>query len=288
MRNLRRYAFNTGLGFVGLLLLASCQNMDVTTKGVTSSGRGYSRSNPNEVTAIVAQKGEDKGQKVTISEGYTEYDRWSEVAYHITTGRQTTIFTSRTDQGNPKPDAIEFSANGAQGKANTSLVFAFKKTDESIGEFLRQYKMDDQEFAQTTLRQAVQQEMVRIMRGYDPVQAMEKQDEIAIKLKEALQKRFGKMVEIQEVGFTDQFGFSEAVMGAISAASQAKAEESAVNSRIKLLQAQGALREEEAKAFNRLTPEKRRYDLEKLMIEKGLNPYQPQFVVPAVPSPQAK
>lgn len=266
---------------MGTLILTGCQGLDVKTDGTTWSGRGWSRSATTDVTAVVSQKGEGKGQKVTISRGYVEFDRYSEVAYHITVGRQTKMFSSRDDQGGKGDNSIEFSAKGARGTANVAIGYSFTEADESVGEFLRTYKMDDTTFGDTIFRQAVQQEMLRVMRNYDPVMAIEKQDEIAGLLKEALQKRFGKMLVINDLGFTDQFSFSKDVMAAIGQASQAKAQESAVQAKIKLLQAEGALRDEQVKAFKQVPQDQRRFEIEKMMVERGLNPYQPTLVAPA-------
>lgn len=262
-------------------ILHSCsQQTDITTTGVTRSNKGYSRSAPTDVTAILTLKGNGKtAQKVDISRGYTEYDRFTQVAYHITVGRQNTIFTSRVDQGNPVDDSITFSANGAQGKANTSITFQFDEIDESVGSFLRTYKMDDHKFIQGPFRQVVQQEMVRIMRGYNPVEAVAKQDEIAIKLKDALQKRFGKMLSILEVGFTDQFVFSDSVMKSISQASEAKSQEAAVQSQIELLNKQSALRSAEAAAFKQKSPDQLKYELDKDMVKQGMNIRQPSYFI---------
>ncbi|MGL4758703.1 MAG: SPFH domain-containing protein [Patescibacteria group bacterium] len=277
---------NSKVVFLGLisacsLSLFGCTPTDVTKSGVTWDNKGYSRSNPAEKTIILRVSGQGKDQGSTrIESGLVYFDRYNEVAFHIYDGRQNAIFTSRKDQGSEVDDAIEFSAKGAMGKANVAIVFSFNPTDESMGEFIRQYRKDDQDFAKTEFRQSIQQEMVKIMRDYDPVQAVEKQDEIAGKLQNALQGRYGKMISIINVGFTDRFVFSESVNRAIAEASEAKAQEGAIQAQKDLLKKQSELRAAQKAAFGELTNEQREYELRRTAIEKGMNIYQPQIVSP--------
>jgi SPFH domain / Band 7 family len=255
--------------------LGGCSGNDITTKGdIMLSWNKYTLSPPTDRSVVLTTSGEGTGQ-VEIVSGKYEYDPFRQVAFHINGSRQNAIFTSRTDQGSNIDDAIDFSAQGSPGKANLSIFLQFQDTQASMGQYVKQYRLDDADFIKGEFRQTVQRLLVEIMREYDPVTAAEKPEEIAKKLKTKLQENYGKLIIILDVGFTDRFVFSKEVDASIARAANAKAETKAAEAEKTALDAKQGLRTAQRNAFTQIDPAQREFDLKKLAIEKGLNPFQP-------------
>jgi hypothetical protein len=271
MSSLKKFIFSN-------LVLAVAAGSTSCSSGAIFGVTSWETLNAGQVAAVYHASGGEK-DKVDIYSGKFNYGAFDKVLIY-STSQQLVDYSSRTDQGKEVDQSIHFAAQNIKGTINVQVVIMFEPTQESIGTVAKVLRVDESSFKNINLYASTQNAIIQVGAGLDPSTFNSNLPSLAEKVKEALQKEYGKMVRIQEVRITGIADFGKSFNEQLAQQSALKAATANEASKLKLIQAKKATLEAEAINVKAIDPSVRDYQLkvrrleiEATLAEKGISPY---------------
>jgi hypothetical protein len=261
-----------------VLMAATTTSLNSCSSGAIFGVTSWDTLSAGRVAAVYHGSGEEK-DKVDIYSGKFNYGPFDKVLIY-STGQQLIDYSSRTDQGKAINQSIHFAAQNIKGTISVQVIIAFSATQESIGTVAKILRVDEEHFKSQNLYASTQNAIIQVGAGLDPATFNANLPNVAVKVKEALQKEYGKMVHIQEVRITGIADFGKAFNDQLAQQSALKAATANEAAKLKLVQAKKATIEAEAVNIKIIDPVVRDYQLkvkrleiEAVLAEKGISPY---------------
>jgi hypothetical protein len=271
MSSLKKFIFSN-------LVIAVAAGSTSCSSGAIFGVTSWETLNAGQVAAVYHASGGEK-DKVDIYSGKFNYGAFDKVLIY-STSQQLVDYSSRTDQGKEVDQSIHFAAQNIKGTINVQVVIMFEPTQESIGTVAKVLRVDESSFKNINLYASTQNAIIQVGAGLDPSTFNSNLPSLAEKVKEALQKEYGKMVRIQEVRITGIADFGKSFNEQLAQQSALKAATANEASKLKLIQAKKATLEAEAINVKAIDPSVRDYQLkvrrleiEATLAEKGISPY---------------
>jgi hypothetical protein len=265
---------------VGLLALVTATTTSLTacSSGAIFGITSWDTLSAGQVAAVYHAAGGEK-DKVDIYSGKFNYGPFDKVLIY-STGQQLIDYSSRSDQGRPIDQSIHFAAQNIKGTINVQVIIEFKPTQESIGTVAKVLRVDEHSFKDNNLYASTQNAIIQVGAGLDPATFNANLPSVAEKVKAALQREYGAMIEIKEVRITSIADFGKAFNDQLAQQSALKAATANEAAKLKLVQAKKATLEAEAINIKAIDPAVRDYQLkvkrleiEATLADKGISPY---------------
>jgi len=279
------------LAELGVVVAAGGVSIVVLTQFV-----GFTNVPTGEVGLRIQKYGEVGAINAEVVPGGTVwFNPWTTVIERFPTIPVTYTFTNSPDEGDSKPQGVQFSASGVTITANVSATFSYNQKE--LPGYWSQYRQDPNDFIRGRFRLKMRECFVEVgeQLKYTAIEVLQNQTVIASRVQSCLQKSFSPFIEMGGFTFTEPPKFPQAVQNAIDAqvaskqaaeAARNKLEQVKAENQTKLLEAQG-----EAKA-NRVRAQGLTSEVIQLrLIEKwdGKTPLSSEGVILNLPStPAAK
>jgi hypothetical protein len=256
----------------GLLLslgLTSCSARE--GKGLTNS---WITPDAGNYIVVYDQLGDNKGKVTYIGNGTVSYSERDQDVYQLTGRVQTIVFTKENQgEGATQDLSVPVSAQGVNGKVDIEIKMQLLPTQESMGNYIKQYKKQFQEFYPGELRSAVQ---TCAIKASSKLSAFDFQDPFEAKLQSCMTETFsavGVKINFISTRLTGVPNFGDSFAASRAAIAEKKAAITALDLEKERREKEAAIeRGIDDKVFERSLA-KRRLEVQQTLAEKGINSF---------------